>query len=466
MTLQRRLMLSVTGVTATALVVSFVIVFLQVQRDELLALDHDLLTQAHVALLEMDAGDPPGVVVPEGTTRVPESLSPTTRYMAVYDAMGAPIATSGSFGGSAPRLADIGINLDRLSQDGLPADLDVEGQRLRGVVIPFGDEGESLLYAASRRTITEDTRFLLRLLSVLLVAALVGTALVARWLGKLLARDVQAIAVVARSVAGGDLEARAGTDAGRTVETRALAADLDEMIERLSTLVRAQRDFIAHAAHELRSPLATLRGELQLALRRPREPEEYRRALGEVLEDVETLSRLTDDLLALARAQSAGAAMMQRADVADVLENAVSMARGLAEDEDVTIEVAEGGDSALVMGASGELARALRNLIDNAIGHSPAGGIVTVGWDLEDERITLWVADQGTGVRPDEQARIFAPFFRGRATSSDRPGAGLGLAIARGIAEGCGGTVTLDATVKVGARFALSLRRASPDEAT
>ena len=461
MTLQRRLMLTLTGVTATALIVSFVIVFLLVRRDELQALDHALLVQAHGAMAEMDTRNPAAIVLPDGTTEVPESLSPTTRYMAVYDVDGNPIVSSRSFGNDVPTIGSLGLEPGDLSWDGLSADLEVRDHRLRGVVIPLGEDGESLLYAASRRTITEDTRFLVRLLSILLFAAILGTGLVARWLGKVLARDVQAIAAVARSVAHGDLDARVGTAAKGSIETRVLAGDLDEMIERLGALVQAQRDFVAHAAHELRSPLATLRGELQLALRRPREPEEYRKAVEEVLDDVETLARLADDLLALARIQSKSSTTMHRAPVAEVIAEAVAMARGLADSENVSIEIVDdpATRTSVVVGITSDLARALRNLIDNAIGHSPDGSVVTIACEVDDTRVSVTVTDQGEGVRPEDRAKIFAPFFRGSTTSVDRPGAGLGLAIARGIADSCGGTLTLDASHQHGARFVLSLQR-------
>jgi two-component system, OmpR family, sensor kinase len=459
MTLQRRLMLTLTGVTATALIVSFVIVYLLVRRDELQALDHALFVQAHGVAQDMDGQAPSQISLPEGTAEVPESLSPTTRYVAVYDAQGNAVVASRSFANEVPTLDRFEIEPEDLAWDGVSTDLEVNDQRLRGVLIPIGDDGSMLLYAASRRTITEDTRFLIRLLSILFLAAIVGTALVARWLGKVLARDVRTLATVARSVADGDLDARVGGSALGSIETRALAGDLDEMIERLGALVQAQRDFVAHAAHELRSPLATLRGELQLALRRPREPEEYRDAVVAVLEDVETLSRLADDLLALARIQSRTPTTMHRAAVSEVIAEAVSMAKGLAKHEQVTLEVVQEPSASVsfVVGATSELARALRNLVDNAIHHSPPGGVVTLACEAKGERVELTVCDQGKGVPAADRPKIFAPFFRGTVSSGDHPGAGLGLAIARGIAESCGGTVTLDPAHEDGARFVLSL---------
>jgi hypothetical protein len=161
--------------------------------------------------------------------------------------------------------------------------------------------------------------------------------------------------------------AAAGSD-----ETRALAADLDNMISQLSALVESQRTFISHAAHELRSPLATLLGELQLALRRPRSADEYRRSLDAMHADVEALVRLAEDLLLLARVQ-AGAARPQELETVDtIVAEGLRMARGRGEERRVGIEVTglEVAAGTQVQAVRGELARVLRNLVDNAIAHS------------------------------------------------------------------------------------------------
>src|SRR5262249_23533818 len=148
-----------------------------------------------------------------------------------------------------------------------------------------------------------------------------------RWLGIRLSSDVQEIAGIARIVARGDLAARSGGRVRGSAETRALAADLDYMISQLAALVTAQRPFISHAAHELMSPLSTLRGELQLALRRPRTVAEHQAVLAQALRDVEALVLLSEDLLTLARVEVSGAAETVTA-LSDLVADAMRAAKG------------------------------------------------------------------------------------------------------------------------------------------
>src|SRR5262249_41120752 len=151
-----------------------------------------------------------------------------------------------SFPEPPQRLREIGV-YGRAPVDGFTIDLTFPGEEpLRGVVIPMRrGNGYSLLYAASRGEVDADVVFLARLLAIVLVIAAVVTTVVARWLGRRLSSDVQEIAVIARTVARGDLGARSGGRVRGSTETRALAADLDHMISQLAALVAAQRTFIS-----------------------------------------------------------------------------------------------------------------------------------------------------------------------------------------------------------------------------
>jgi two-component system heavy metal sensor histidine kinase CusS len=279
---------------------------------------------------------------------------------------------------------------------------------------------------------------------------------------------VHAIAGVARSVSKGELRARVGDRARGSTETRELAADLDHMIAHLAALVDAQRTFVSHAAHELRSPLSTLRGELQLALRRPRDAAGYQRTIEEALVDVESLARLSEDLLVLARVQARGLDAEQ-AVVGEVVAEAMRLSRGPAEARRVSLEEAPDNAASaglVVRGERGELMRALRNLVENAVAHGPADAPVTVTLVQKGDLVEIAVTDRGPGVLAEDEPHIFEPFYRGsKDRGDDRPGAGLGLAIARGIARNVGGDIVLDRTHEGGARFVLTLpvaRRSLP----
>ncbi|MDI1432414.1 sensor histidine kinase [Polyangium sorediatum] len=460
MKLKNRLSLAVTVVSAATLLTSFLTVYVLVRRDETRDLDLALAAQAHALAQIADARNPGRPAVLDGVAEVPESLRPTQRYIAVYDERGALLSATMNFASEVPSFESLGAST-ALPTEGVPVDLDVNGKALRGVTVPVGNGGAALLYAASRRTVDDDASFLHRTLGVLFLSATVATALFSRWLGGRLAGDVHAIARVAREVERGNLEARVGGGAHGSAETRALAADLDHMIEHLGALVAAQRLFVSHAAHELRSPLSTLRGELQLALRRPRDAAGYQRTIEEALVDVEALSHLSEDLLTLARVQAPRSQGTDVMAVGDIVADALRLARGPAEARRVSLEQApENTNDAplLVHGDRGEIIRALRNLVDNAVAHGPAQSPVLTTITRRDASVEIAVIDRGPGVAKEDEPHIFEPFYRGtRDRGDDRPGAGLGLAIARGIARSLGGDVWLDVAHQSGARFVLSL---------
>jgi signal transduction histidine kinase len=275
---------------------------------------------------------------------------------------------------------------------------------------------------------------------------------------------VQRIAGVARLVAEGELDARVGEGRFGSSELQSLASDLDHMVAKLGDLVSAHKVFASYAAHELRSPLAALRGELQLALRRHRTVDDYEQVLASLLEDVEGLIGLAEDLLTLARVQGT-AGPTAKSQVADLVQDSVRVVSGIAQMRDIEIAVTNSNDNLMVPGRRPDLTRALRNLLENAVAHSPDGETVTLDITANLQSVTLSMSDHGPGIPSEEQPHVFQPFFRGMATQShNRSGAGLGLAIAQGIIEAHGGTIHLDVGYTKGARFVIELPRV-PDEA-
>jgi two-component system heavy metal sensor histidine kinase CusS len=455
--LRNRLTLTFTVVTALALLASFVITYFLVERDELRDLDRALLVQAeHAASLAL-AKDPDDPATLEGPGEAIEPPSLTVRYAAIYDRDGILHAATKSFGPRAPKnLREVGLGPSNAGIGGV--DLAVREAHLRGVLLPVG-ERRLLLYAVSRAGVDADLWFLVRVFSGLLVAATFLTWLVARWLGRELASDVDAIGQVAEAVAGGDLQARVRERAGGTVETRLLSRRLDEMITRLSELVTSQRVFVSSAAHELRSPLTSLRGELELALRRERSPDEYKETIERALADAVALVSLADDLLALARVDDRRSGVKRdTVMVRDVLEDAKRMSRGNADARKVTVDVDAYVGEELVGVPRQDGARALRNLLDNAIAHTPAGGKVALVAKRNGTLVHIAVEDQGPGVPEEDAPLIFSPFYRGATErAGEQVGAGLGLSLAREIARAHGGEVAFDPAYTEGARFVLSL---------
>jgi two-component system heavy metal sensor histidine kinase CusS len=306
-----------------------------------------------------------------------------------------------------------------------------------------------------------DARGLARRMVAAGVVAVVASAAATSWLARRLTRDHDRIAAVARDVAAGDLSARIGTTSGDP-EMVQLGRDVDEMISRLAILVETQQRFIANASHELRSPVTTLLGELSFALRRDRDAATYREAIEEALDSTRRLKAVTEDLLALARI-GASERTLESIALSDVTRAAVESTRAAAETRGVALEVT--GNVPEVQGHGGDLERLLRNLVENAIRHSPRGGRVRIEAHGDADHAHVLVSDDGPGVPPDVRERIFEPFFRLAADRADGTGAGLGLAIARSIARAHGGDLWADDSAH-GARFVVRLPVSAPTART
>lgn len=459
MKLSSRLSLVVTGVSAVVLLASFVTAYFSVDLDERRELDLALLVQARGLAEQSLIGG--GVRVIDGTASVPESLKQYPYYVAIYSENGDVVASTRNLGDAVPSPAEFDLIVP-VPEAGEAFNMTIGNVALRAVAVPLPRRAETLVYAVPSRSIDKDAEFLRRTFALLFFAAVLITWLFSRWLGGRLARDVHRIASVAREVATGDLRARVGASAKGSEETMALARDLDGMIEQLGQLIDLQRVFVSHAAHELRSPLTSLRGELQLALRRPRTAEEYRTTIARITEDVESLIGLAEDLLALARAEAPAAERTVEAGL--LVSRAVHAARGLAELGAVTVDAQVPAElrQLKIRGAEGDLARALRNLVDNAIEHSPPGGTVRIDALRREDSVEFSVEDRGPGVAPGDVSGIFEPFYRAAADQgADRSGTGLGLPIARRIVQASAGDIALDQSYGPGARFVMTLPIAS-----
>ena len=257
------------------------------------------------------------------------------------------------------------------------------------------------------------------------------------WLAKRAVRPVAEIIAQSREIGGGTIDRRISAYAD-SKEYRGLVEVLNTMLDRLEDAFQAQRRFTADASHELRSPLTALRGELELARRRKRSPEEYERTIDSALEEVERLSRITEDLLTLARSD-AGVLVLrpESVDLGAAAQEVVARLQGAAAMRDVQIQTESAGDT-LVRGDPDLLKRLIWNLVGNAVKFTPRSGQVSVRIDHAEEGVCLHVADTGPGIPPDQVEHIFDRFYQinpVRTGGEADSGTGLGLAIARAIAD-------------------------------
>ena len=237
-----------------------------------------------------------------------------------------------------------------------------------------------------------------------------------------------------------------------------LILTFNEMIERLRTSFAQIRQFSADASHELRTPLTIIRGEIELTLRSNKTPEEYRRVLQSSLEEILRMSAIIDNLLMLAKADRGGyLADFSEIDLRSLVEELFEDSEALAERKRILVSLKNAAPITIV-GDRVRLRQLFLNLIDNAIKYTPDGGSVALSIEQQDGTAVFTVEDSGIGIPEDEQGKIFDRFYRvDKARSREAGGSGLGLSIAKWIAELHRGTITVESEVNRGSRFTVRL---------
>lgn len=236
-------------------------------------------------------------------------------------------------------------------------------------------------------------------------------------------------------------------------ELARLTEVLNTMFARLESAVKTLSQFVADASHELRTPLAVIRTTAELALRRSRSPESYRDSLQEVAAEAERMTRLVEELLILARNDSATAEMpLAAVDVREVLADVCDEVRNLADMRQIHITVSYGGDASTISGNRPALHRLFLVLLDNALKFSRPGGEVILKVESSESQVAVSVQDFGAGISESDLPHIFTRFY-GVDRSRTGGGHGLGLSLARSIARLHGASIDVQSTEGAGCTF-------------
>lgn len=268
-------------------------------------------------------------------------------------------------------------------------------------------------------------------------------------------RPVEEIAATARRIRSSTLHERIAV-AELPAELSELAATFNDMLDRLKASFDRLSQFSADIAHELRTPLGNLRGEFEVVLGKARTPDEYREILCSGLEEIARLSRLIESLLFLARAENPKRQIQRenvdlRAELADVRDfyEAGASEAGIALGVDISGPLSAELDRTL-------LRRALGNLVENSLAHTPRGGSVTLSAAVSNGDLRVVVRDTGAGISAEHLPRVFDRFYRADPSrTASTGGTGLGLSIVKSIAELHGGTAELESETGRGTRVTL-----------
>ena len=387
------------------------------------------------------------------------------RYVEFLSDDGRVYATSSNLGGR-----ELAVNTETLKearergfsygvQKNLIGDSDDDG--LRVVVVPLSRAGgkhrgfvmvaESLgVVAGELEHVRND--FLLGVPVILLLATAGGYFLARKSLAPITLMNQQT-----RRISVEDLTARLDVANPRD-ELGSLGLTINDLLSRLNSAFDEQQRFIADASHELRTPVAILRGETEIALEKDRTVSEYQSSLKLIGEEAERLSRIVTDIFALAGAIPKGPSLdMEKLYLNDIVAECVRAAQILAAPKGLSLnhgdlrEVVIEGDEELIK-------QMLLNLLDNAVKYTPAGGQVVVNCEKREDVAVLSVRDTGIGIPIADQQHIFDRFYRvDKARSRKLGGAGLGLSIAQWVAQVHEGEIGVESKGGEGSTFSVKL---------
>ncbi|HUF53266.1 MAG TPA: ATP-binding protein [Dehalococcoidia bacterium] len=342
--------------------------------------------------------------------------------------------------------------------------LSIQTKTFLGGLIVSGIALLNVLIVAQMMFISTDHD--LKLLVAVVAFSGAVSAIFSLWVARSVSGRISRIADAVRTLAAGDLEVHAavggGDEAARlAADVNMLAARLREAEEQRETLDRERRELTVSISHDLRTPLASLRAMVEALDDGVVEGDEGRRYYATMRREIERINRMLDDLLELARLD-AGALQLNREDVSveEIAANVVDALQPQARLREVTVALRTNGGTVASLDGS-RIERAIANLVRNAIGHTASGGRVEVSVEHTNGWIDIRVADTGEGIDAEDLPRIWERFYRAeksrRRASETDDGAGLGLAIVRGIVEAHGGTVAAQSAPGEGATFTLRL---------
>jgi two-component system, OmpR family, heavy metal sensor histidine kinase CusS len=309
-----------------------------------------------------------------------------------------------------------------------------------------GDRQFTIALLASLDEVDRELAQLLRVLGTAVPIALIGAGAFGYLLARKSLAPMKRLHRLTAEITVDRLDHRLPVD-NADDELGQLTQTINAMIGRLERSVAEIRRFTADASHELRTPLTAIRTEAEIALRKPLDTQGYHDLLGSILEECDRLTRMTEQLLTLAREDAGNKRLdVEPVDLGSLLDSVVETMRPLAEVKEIRL-TCEGNIKTQVSGEASRLRQVFCNLLDNAIKYTPEGGIVEVQFEEVDHFARVIVRDSGIGIAPEHLPRVFDRFYRvDKARTRAEGGTGLGLSIAQSIVAAHGGRIELAST--------------------
>lgn len=299
-----------------------------------------------------------------------------------------------------------------------------------------------------------------RLLTVLTLALCI-TAALGYWLARSSMRPIERIGRVAERIGSSNLHERIAVE-GLPEELRRVVLAFNTMLDRLGESFARVGQFSDDVAHELRTPVNNLRGQIEVALSRTRSSEDYEQVLGSCLEECGRISRIVSSLLFLARVGGSDALSIGQAVIAREIDAVRDFYEASTGEAGLTIATDAPSDLSWPLDRT-LFQQALGNLVSNAIAHGGTATAIEITAQVEGRRLHVTVSDDGDGIGPVDRQRLFDRFYRADRARAGTDHAGLGLSMVKAIVERHGGTVTLTSTVGTGTAVTMAFARLDDD---
>lgn len=390
-----------------------------------------------------------------------QALNLEDDYIAIVNALGQPVIRSKNFNDVITEVFEKQFPLSLTH--GVFQNLRNGNLRLRAVNFPFLYGNRQLLVIRIGTPMNELDRTL-DLLLYFIGAGIVSILLITSFMGRVFARRILQPVVkateIVEDISHTDLHLRIPAMEA-DAEMRRLITAFNAMIERLETSFTHVNEFSSHVAHELKTPLAIVRGEVELALHEPRDVSEYQRVLTVSLEEIDRLIRIIKDLLMLARLDyNPEVFRFEKINLKEFLAEIHEYTGILCAEKGVTSGLMVPEADCFVRADRVHLRRLFLNLIHNAVKFTPSGGDIRIVMAIEGNEVRITVSDTGSGIAPPDLEKIFEKFFRAH-DSSIEAGSGLGLSIALSIARAHKGRITVHSTPGQGSVFTVHLPAAA-----
>jgi two-component system, OmpR family, sensor kinase len=397
-------------------------------------------------------------------------LEPARDYLVVADTAGQVLALSDVTRSlDAETLQRLTSSLDTLplTRHGGVLALGPPNGKVRYLVVPVDDAGPGiggLLVATPTRQASFGPTDLLRSMLLIAPVILVSAGLVGYWLAGSSMRPVEGIMDEVDAISDGrSLHRRLAVPLSGDEMAR-LALTVNGMLARLEQSFASLRRFTADASHELKTPLMVLRAGVERALVHPATPSEILQSLDETLAQINQMTEMVENLLTLARADEGRAPLaVEECDLREVVADVAETAGILGEEAGVTALHTMPGTPVRLAVDRHRIREMLLNIVTNAIKYTPRGGSLALALEENVDAVTFTVRDTGIGIAAGDLPHIFERFWRAdpaRSRTGDRPGVGLGLAIAKWIAEAHGGSITVQSRPGRGTMFIIRLPKA------